>query len=145
MLGVISIVDTNIESDENDCRSESLTKNMEDYLETIFLLQKSQRKVRVSDIAGSLSVAKSSVHIALHNLSEKGYIIHEKYKTPSLTEKGIKEANQIYERHKNLKDFFLTILKLDSDTAEKDACAAEHILSREAIGAMTLLAKNTKL
>ena len=115
----------------------AITKSLEDYIETIYLLSKNKSGVRVSDIAAKLKVAKSSVHTALHSLSDKDYIKHEKYGTVYLTEQGLRTAEQIYARHIQLKAFFESILGLDPETAENDACAAEHVLSAAAVKAMT--------
>ena len=115
----------------------TITKSLEDYIETIYLLAKSNSEVRVSDIAAKLKVAKSSVHIALHSLADKDYITHKKYGAVYLTEQGLKIAEEIYARHIQLKAFFEGILGLDAETAETDACAAEHILSAAAVKAMT--------
>ena len=116
-----------------------ITKSLEDYIETIYLLSKNKSEVRVSDIAAKLKVAKSSVHIAMHSLADKDYITHEKYGTVYLTGQGLKMAEEIYARHIQLKAFFENILGLDSAAAEKDACAAEHVLSAAAVKAMTEL------
>lgn len=119
--------------------SEELSKSQEDYIETVYLISRQNSEVRVSDIAAKLKVAKSSVHIALHSLADKNYITHEKYGTVYLTEQGLSIAEKIYARHIQLKAFFENILRLDAETAERDACAAEHVLSGAAVKAMTEL------
>ena len=116
-----------------------LTKSLEDYIETIYIISRERSEVRVSDIAAKLNVAKSSVHTALHSLADKNYIKHEKYGTAYLTERGLVIAEQIYDRHIRLRAFFENILMLDAQTAEQDACAAEHVLSGAAVKAMTEL------
>ena len=118
---------------------EELTKSLEDYIETIYLISRDKSEVRVSDIAAKLKVAKSSVHIALHSLADKNYVTHKKYGAVYLTKQGLSAAGKIYERHIQLKAFFASILGLDAETAESDACAAEHVLSGAAVKAMTEL------
>jgi Mn-dependent DtxR family transcriptional regulator len=132
----------NGKKEEKKTEENFLTQTMEDYIETIYLLSQphvQKNRVRVSDIARKLNVAKSSVHIALHTLSDKDYITHKKYGAVYLTERGIKTAEEIYKCHVQLKNFFETVLNLDSETAEKDACAAEHVLSHKAVQAITEL------
>ena len=51
----------------------------------------------------------------------------------SLTEKGIKAAKTIYDKHKIISEFLTHVLKVDSQTAEIDACKIEHILSTQTI------------
>lgn len=121
-----------------------LTKTMEDYLETIYLLEKASSEARVSDIAEKLGVAKSSVHKAMHVLTDKGFITHQRYRTVHLTEEGKKTAVEIYEHHLDIKRFFMEVLKLDEELAEKDACATEHVLSHGAIDAMKSMLKVKK-
>ncbi len=109
-----------------------LTANMEDYLETISILLRENRVVRVKDIAKSLKVKMPSVSAALQKLSEKGLIIYEKYGYVDLTEEGKKIADKVYSRHACLTDFFHNILRIDAKTAEEEACRVEHHLSPEA-------------
>ncbi|MDR0287315.1 MAG: metal-dependent transcriptional regulator [Clostridiales bacterium] len=119
-----------------------MTKSLEDYLETVLLLEQHSGQARVTDIAEKMNVAKSSVHMALHNLEGKGLLLHEKYGLLQLTENGRKIAGEIYHRHTGLKKFFTTILGLDDKTAEDEACAVEHVLSDETIEKMLELANN---
>ena len=49
-------------------------ESLEDYLETILLLQKNIGQVRSIDIANEMNFTKPSVSIAMKNLREKGYI-----------------------------------------------------------------------
>ena len=111
----------------------NLTASLEDYLEAIFIISQSHKVVRVKDLVKHLKVAGASVENALKILKEKGLINHEKYGYIELTEKGEKEAQKIYERHKVLQRFFSQILGLDESTAQKDACAIEHYISEEGL------------
>lgn len=111
----------------------SVSPAMEDYLETILLLEKRYGAARVTDIANRMGVAKSSVHTALHSLSEKGLLIQERYGTIQLTAEGVSLASSVYSRHKALIAFFTQIVGVGSETAELDACAVEHVLSKESM------------
>ena len=52
-----------------------LTKSIEDYLETILVLEKeSSKTVKSVDIASNLSVSKPAVTKAMNDLKELGYI-----------------------------------------------------------------------
>lgn len=106
---------------------------MEDYLESILLLENRDGAARVTDIANRMGVAKSSVHTALHSLSEKGLLIQEHYGTIHLTGEGIRIASNVYSRHKSLVAFFEQVVGVNAETAEKDACAVEHVLSKESM------------
>jgi Mn-dependent DtxR family transcriptional regulator len=104
--------------------------SLEDYLEQIFLLQKVNNNVRVTDIAEALQISKPSVNRAINTLKEEGYLSHEHYGTIVLTEVGSKVAENILETHRLLKKFLVECLGVEEDTAEKEACLMEHAISK---------------
>ena len=57
-----------------------LGESLEDYLETMLILEESG-KIRSVDVAKHLNVSKPSVNNALCILKEKGYVTQEKYKS----------------------------------------------------------------
>lgn len=106
-----------------------LSPNMEDYLETISVLGKKNRVVRVKDIAKKLKVKMPSVTSALQKLKERGLIDYEKYGYVDLTEEGAKLAERVYSRHSCLADFFENVLRISKHEADAEACRVEHHLS----------------
>ncbi len=106
-----------------------LSPNMEDYLETISLLAKKNRVVRVKDIAKKLKVKMPSVTSALQKLKERGLVEYEKYGYVDLTEEGENLAERVYSRHSCLADFFEHVLKIGKNEADAQACRVEHHLS----------------
>ena len=108
-----------------------LTKSLEDYLEAIKILSLDKKVVRVKDISELLNVKSASVVNALNILKGKGYIKQEKYGYIELTEKGNKEAKRILKKHKIIFKFLTGILNVSKESAEKDACKIEHIISKE--------------
>lgn len=111
----------------------AVSSAMEDYLETILLLERKNGAARVTDVANRMGVAKSSVHTALHNLADRGLLVQEHYGTIHLTEEGAKIASGIYSRHKALVRFFEHIVGVGGEIAERDACAVEHVLSSDSM------------
>jgi DtxR family Mn-dependent transcriptional regulator len=105
---------------------------LEDYLETIFLLAQANGRTRVRDVAAALHVKMPSVIKAILELKKLGFVVQEPYGAVELTEAGQAAAGQILGRHTLLKEF-LCLLKVDDETAEKDACTMEHILSAETL------------
>ena len=105
-------------------------ESAENYLETILVLQKRNGYVRSIDIATELNFSKPSISNAMKQLSSKGYIQMDESRLITLTEKGRKVAEQIYERHQLISEF-LEMLGVDSQTAAEDACKIEHVLSNE--------------
>jgi len=108
-----------------------LTKSMEDYLESIYILKKQKRYVRIKDIVKKFNIAAASVTEAILKLSNKNLVEHEKYGYIDLTEKGVKEAKRVYSRHKILYRFLRSILQVSESNAENDACEMEHVISKE--------------
>ncbi len=103
----------------------------ENYLETILMLKEKQGAVRSIDIARSLNFSKPSVSRAVGILREDGYLTMEPGGELELTEKGMRKAGAIYERHKLLTAFLRQVSGVSAETAEEDACRMEHIISEE--------------
>ncbi|MFS0820733.1 metal-dependent transcriptional regulator [Bacillus sp. 1P02SD] len=113
-----------------------LSSILEDYLETIFLLSKEGVGVRLSDIADKVGVTKASTNRAMATLSQFGLVHNERYKEIHLTPKGYEYANGIFHKHKVVKQFFIDILQIDKDIADREACLIEHVISSNSIRAM---------
>ena len=105
-------------------------ESAENYLETILVLQKRNGYVRSIDIATELNFSKPSISNAMKQLSSKGYIQMDESRLITLTEKGRKVAEQIYERHQLINEL-IEMLGVDSQTAAADDCKIEHVLSKE--------------
>ena len=108
---------------------QKLSSNMEDYLESMYHIEMTQGIIRVKDVAEHLDVAPPSVTEVVHKLEKLGFVVHETYGHIKLTEKGRKIGREVNGRHKILTQFLTDILKIDPQTAEKDACQMEHVLS----------------
>ena len=109
------------------------TASMEDYLERIALLSEEGKPVKVTEIANALGVKKPSVTSAVAKLSEAGLIAHERYGYVELTAEGDRIAQDVYWRHRTLRQFLVEILSVDPTIAEGDACRMEHVLSRNSL------------
>ena len=55
----------------------------------------------------------------------------ERYGPVYLTEDGKNKARAIYKRHQTIKEFLVSILGVDEQIAEEDACSIEHVISKE--------------
>lgn len=110
-------------------------ESLEDYLETILILQKRLGQVRSIDIAREMSFSKPSVSVAMKNLREKQYITVTEDGYITLTQTGSERAGDVLERHTLLSDFLISI-GVDSATALEDACRVEHDLSEESYQAI---------
>lgn len=110
-------------------------ESLEDYLETILLLQKNLGQVRSIDIANEMNFTKPSVSVAMKNLREKGYITMAENGYITLTESGRQRAENVLERHTILSDWLINI-GVSKETALADACKVEHDLSEESFEAI---------
>ena len=105
-------------------------ESMEDYLETILLLQRNNGHVRSIDIAAELGYSKPSVSVAMKNLREKDFITMAETGYITLTDSGLEKAEKVLERHTLLSDW-LIFLGVSEETAKEDACRIEHDISEE--------------
>ncbi len=110
-------------------------KTTEDYLEAMLIIKEKNGTVRSIDVAQHLGVTKPSVTYTTKRLKERGYIIMDSDNLITLTEAGMKIANDIYTRHKILTKFFIN-LGVDERIAKEDACKIEHDISPETFEAL---------
>jgi DtxR family Mn-dependent transcriptional regulator len=111
--------------------NEVLSSSLEDYLEAIFHIVAQKQAARGKDIAQRLGVNNSSVTGALRVLGEKGLINYAPYDIITLTEKGKRVSEDIIRRHEALHDFFVKVLSVDGEIANRAACNMEHALPPE--------------
>lgn len=105
-----------------------IKESAENYLETILILKHKNGCVRSVDIANELGFTKASVSVAMKALREEEYITVEAGGELNLTEKGMKIAEKMYERHKVIAKALIA-LGVDEVTAYADSCKIEHHIS----------------
>ncbi len=108
----------------------TMTKSLEDYIETIYVLIKEKGAARVRDVAADLHVKMPSVVKAMAELKKLELVVQEPYGDIELTAKGRKVATGVLTRHTILKAFLLK-LGVTEKVADNDACLMEHILSAQ--------------
>ena len=108
-----------------------LSQSLEDYLETIYLIQLTQSVARIKDIALKMGVSSPSVTGAIKSLKNMGLVEHSSYGYVELNDKGRKTADEIFKIHKALTEFLHKVLGLNPEKAEADACRIEHVLEPE--------------
>ena len=113
----------------------NLQESGEMYLETIFILSKTNPHVRSIDVVEYMGFSKPSVSRAVGLLKSGGYILVDKDGYITLTDEGRKRANTIYERHEMLTAFLIAI-GVPNELADSDACKIEHAISNETFEAM---------
>lgn len=113
--------------------NKNVTSSLEDYLEAIYVLNKKTPQVRITDVARELGLSKPSVNRAINTLKGQGLVEHEHYGDLSLTEKGLKIAEDVSSRHQLLRSFLIDCLEVSESVAEKEACLIEHNLSADTV------------
>ena len=113
----------------------NIHESAEDYLEAILRLREQKGYVRSVDIALMLSVTKPSVSFAMKKLRENGYIHMGEDNLITLTETGEAIALKVYDRHKTIMSFLMSI-GVSEETAREDACKIEHDISQESFEAL---------
>ena len=109
-------------------KNNDLSASLEDYLEAIFNIAGQSKIARSKDISKMLGVSKSSVTGALRVLKEKGLANHEPYGYVTLTQAGQATAAEIAKKHRILTSFFVDVLGVEADVAQRAACKVEHAL-----------------
>lgn len=114
----------------------------ENYLETVLILERKNGTVRSVDVANYLGVSKPSVSRAMSVLKAAGYINQESYGDIYLTEAGREKAEAVLERHRLISRFLRLAVGIDEETADRDACRIEHVISDETEQGMRKFVEN---
>ena len=101
-----------------------ISKALEEYLKTMYVLKKQNGNIRVTDIANKMQCTKPSVNKALN---------YETYGAIELTEKGEDLAKKILEAYDIIYVFFKDVLNLEDDTAKKEAEKVKSSIDDETI------------
>jgi DtxR family Mn-dependent transcriptional regulator len=111
-----------------------ITPTQEDYLRAIYLLSTNDNlEVKVSDIVVKLDLSKSTVAQRLNDLTDKGWLLHEKYGPVVLTEEGRQIASDLTYKHRIIETFLHEILDLDEMDVHEEAHKLEHAVSDKVI------------
>ena len=103
-----------------------LSPRIEDYLEELFLLESTGRKVTVTDLADRLKITKGTVTATVQKLVELELVRHERYGNLHLTDAGRRKGMTVFHRHEGFRAFFHELLGLDRDHSSEMACSMEH-------------------
>ena len=98
-----------------------ISKSQEEYLKTIYIIQKQDKQPRVTDIAEKMKCTKASVNKTLKILTEQKLINYEPYGKIQLTEDGTKLAKKILEANDIVFLFLKEILGEEKNIAEEEA------------------------
>ena len=110
-----------------------ISKSLEEYLKTIYILNQHNGQPRVTDIAEKMNCSKPSVNKSLKILNEEGLINYESYGQIKLTEEGIKLSKKILEAYDIVNVFLTEILNVEKEQAEREAQKIKMSMSDETL------------
>jgi len=113
-----------------------LSQSVEDYLESIYILEITNEKIKSVTISKMLDVSKPAVTKAMNELFDAKYIEKTPYSAIKLTKSGRQIAKNVYHRHRVIREFLINKLGVNEEIAEKDCCMIEHVISPETLKAM---------
>lgn len=119
-----------------------ISSSLEDYIEVISEIIEENGHAHTKDIADRLGVKMPSATKALQNLSEKKLIVYQSHTPVELTPEGAAIGAVIRRRHRSLKKFFVNIIRLDEDHANKVACEIEHVIGEKTTARLAFLAES---
>lgn len=120
-----------------------LTNVQKEYLKTIYLLEKAEKEVRVTDIANKLNKTKPTVNYAIKTLKEEKLINYEVYGPITLTNIGKNAAEKVLEAYDIVCLFFTEILKMEKAEAEHEANKIKATLKDETINKLAKYTNET--
>ena len=106
-----------------------ISKSLEEYLKTMYVLNKQNGRVRVTDIAKKMNCTKASVNKAIHNLKNNGLLNYEAYGTIELTKAGENLAKKTLEAYDIVYLFLKDVLNLQTENAQKEAEKIKSVIT----------------
>lgn len=110
-----------------------ISKALEEYLKTMYILKKQDGNIRVTDIAKKMNCTKPSVNKAIYNLKDNGLLNYESYGTIELTEEGEELAKKILEAYDIIYVFLKDVLELEEENAKEEAEKIKSTISDNTI------------
>lgn len=102
----------------------------ENYLKTLFHLEREAGEVSVNALSRSLDIKMPTVTSMMKKLGEKKLVHYQKYKPLRLTEKGKKEAGLIIRKHRLTEMFLVEKMGFGWEEVHDIAEQIEHIKSK---------------
>ncbi len=116
------------------------SESTEDHLERIQELVDLKGYARVSDIAVSLGLSRSTVSNMVRRLAQRGFVNYEKYRGFTLTTEGRAVANHVKVRHETLTEM-LQLLGISPETVAVEVEVIEHHLRPETLRVFSRLVR----
>ncbi len=115
-----------------------ITKAQEEYLKAMYVLNRKNGSIRVTDVANKMNISKASVNKAVNILKDEGMVNYEAYGDITLTTEGERLAQKILEAYDIGVLFFRDVLNMSE---EKATIEAEHLKTAISDEAFNTLAR----
>ena len=119
-----------------------ISKALEEYLKTMYILKKQTGNIRVTDVANKMNCTKPSVNKALRNLKANNLVSYEAYGTIELTKNGEDVAKKVIEAYDIVYLFLKDVLNLDEESAKKEAEKIKLTITDETINKLAKYVHN---
>ena len=116
--------------------SNNISKSLEEYVKTMYVLLRNNGEIRVTDISNKMGVSKASVNKAVKNLNEEGFVEYETYGDIKLTNQGEELAKKLLEAYDIGVLFFKDVLGLNEEQAKINAESLKSSISDEAFNSL---------
>lgn len=110
-----------------------VSKALEEYIKTMYILKKHKGEIRVTDIAEKMNCSKASVTKSLNNLKEKNLVEYEAYGEIHLTKNAEEIAQKVLEAYDIVYLFFSEVLGLEKESAKFEAEKVKSVISDETL------------
>jgi DtxR family transcriptional regulator, Mn-dependent transcriptional regulator len=120
------------------------SRNREDYLRGLYILEERNKKIKSIDLAKYLNVSKPSVSEMMRVMDREGLVQYKRYSELKFTPKGRMLAAKLTYKHRIIETFLKNILKIKKSTIHEEAHKLEHAFSDESIERIRKLLGNPR-
>ena len=106
-----------------------ISKSQEEYLKTIYIIQKQDKQPRVTNIAEKMNCTKASVNKSLKILTEQKLINYEPYGKIELTEEGEKLSKKSLEANDIVYFFLKKKIRKKKNIAQEEAKKIKMVMN----------------
>lgn len=110
-----------------------ISKALEEYIKTMYILKKQKNEIRVTDIAEKMNCSKASVTKSLYALKEKDLVQYEAYGEIKLTKSAEEIAQKALEAYDIVYLFFSDVLEINSEDAKNEAEKIKSVITDETL------------
>ncbi len=107
------------------------TEAVEDFLKTVYKLQRQHDTVPTSVLANELGIKPPSVTEMAKKLADHGLLKYERYKGIQLTDPGLRIALEVIRHHRLIEMYLIEALGYSWDEVHDEADRLEHVISEQ--------------